>query len=385
VNTNQFEDKVKAVLYATAYGDAIGAVVEKLSYEEIKEQYGRVDSLNNDWYKSNWAGINKKRGRGIVTDDTLMTIALMNIYNDQTRHLDAWDMADGMVKEIAFKKTYIPEFGREDCIIERLFYPEKWIFMRHTLANCDPREGGIGNMINCGAAMYIAPVGIVNACNPQAAYNEAINFASGHQSSYGLEAAGVLAACVAKAFEPGTTIDDVVDTAIRLAKDGTKMAIQEICETAKCLINVRDDKDLVVKKFQAVIGKYSPMGDDVNRKVEKVGVPSNHYTSSRIFSIEELPMALGYSVLNNGDFKNSIIDGINSGRDTDSIGVMIGTILGALRGMNIFNKEEINILNNANKIDFTGISNRFAATALDMIMEDQKQMEMSIQNLKKLL
>ena len=127
------------------------------------------------------------------------------------------------------------------------------------------------------------------------------------------------------------------------------------------------------------------MGDDVNRKVEKVGVPSNHYTSSRIFSIEELPMALGYSVLNNGDFKNSIIDGINSGRDTDSIGVMIGTILGALRGMNIFNKEEINILNNANKIDFTGISNRFAATALDMIMEDQKQMEMSIQNLKKLL
>ena len=64
----------------------------------------------------------------------LMTVALMNIYNEQKRHLDAWDMADGMVKEIAFKKTYIPEFDKEDHIIERLFYPEKWIFMRHTLS-----------------------------------------------------------------------------------------------------------------------------------------------------------------------------------------------------------------------------------------------------------
>ena len=34
-------------------------------------------------------------------------------------------------------------------------------------------------MINCGAAMYIAPIGIVNACNPKAAYDEAISFCTG--------------------------------------------------------------------------------------------------------------------------------------------------------------------------------------------------------------
>ncbi|MCP4180897.1 MAG: ADP-ribosylglycohydrolase family protein [bacterium] len=385
MNTTKFEDKVKAVLYATAYGDAIGAVVEKLSYEEIKEKYGRVDSLNYDWYKSTWSGINKKRGHGIVTDDTLMTIALMNIYNDQKRHLDAWDMADGMVKEIAFKKTYIPEFGREDCIIERLFYPEKWIFMRHTLANCEPREGGIGNMINCGAAMYIAPVGIANACNPQAAYNEAINFASGHQSSYGLEAAGVLAACVAKAFEPGVTINDVVETAVAVAKDGTGMAIKDICEIAKSYRNNKSDKDLIVDKFHSVLSKYSPMGDNVNRKIEKVGLPSNHYTPSRIFSIEELPLALGYSVLNDGDFKNSIIDGINSGRDTDSIGVMIGVILGAMHGKSVLNEEEINILEQVNKINFNDIADKFANTAHKIIMEDHEQYEKSMKDIKKIL
>ena len=151
-----------------------------------------------------------------------MTIALMNVYLTEGRHLDAYDMGNEFVKEIAFRKTFVPELNEETLIIDRLFYPEKYIFMRHVLANCDPREGGIGNMVNCGAAMYIAPIGIVNAGNPKAAYDEAILFAMGHQSSYGLEAAGVLAACVAKAFEPGVSVDDIVHTAISLAKDGTK-------------------------------------------------------------------------------------------------------------------------------------------------------------------
>ena len=72
----------------------------------------------------------------------------------------------------------------------------------------------------------------MNACNPKAAYDEAILFASGHQVSYGLEAAGVLAACVAKAFEPGVTVEDIVQTALTYAKDGTKQAIQDLCEAA---------------------------------------------------------------------------------------------------------------------------------------------------------
>lgn len=35
-----FKEKVQGVLISTALGDALGAPVEKLSYEEIKEQYG---------------------------------------------------------------------------------------------------------------------------------------------------------------------------------------------------------------------------------------------------------------------------------------------------------------------------------------------------------
>lgn len=370
-----FQDRVKGVVIGTAFGDALGATIEKLSYDEIKSKYGRVEDIRVEWWKSDWSledRKNKIRGNGIVTDDTLMTLALMNVYNNLQRHIDSYDMADEFIKEIAFRKRYIPEFNKEAHIIDRLFYPDKYIFIRHTLANCDPREGGVGNMVNCGAAMYIAPIGIVNACNPRAAYDEAILFAMGHQCSYGLEAAGVLAACVAKAFVPNTTIDEVARTAIQFAKDGTQMAIKDIYEAAIKLREYRDDKDLVANEFHKVIKKYSPMGDDVARKIEKVGIPSNHYTPSRLFSIEELPIAIGYCVLHEGDFSAAVIDGVNSGRDTDSIGVMIASILGAMYGSSIIKNEDIELLEEVNKCNLIKNADKFAKTAIRIISEDMR-------------
>ncbi|MFP7297120.1 ADP-ribosylglycohydrolase family protein [Neobacillus niacini] len=368
-----FQERVQGVILATALGDAMGATIEKLSYEQIKEMYGRVESLKTNWYKADApqeVTLGKMRGNGIVTDDTLMTSALIHVYLKEQRHLDAYDLGNEFVKEISYKKTYIPEFGREGLIIDRLFYPEKYIFMRHVLANCEPREGGIGNMINCGAAMYISPIGIVNAGNPKAAYDEAILFAMGHQSSYGLEAAGVLAACVAKAFEENVTVDEIVETAIRFAKDGTKQAIIDMTQAARELRAEKASMDQVIASFQKVIAKYSPMGDDVHRKIEKIGIPSNHYTPSRLFSIEELPMALAFIVLNDGEFYKSIYDGINSGRDTDSIGVMIGVILGAMYGAKVIRDEDIKLLEETNKMNLVELSNSFAQAAKNIILED---------------
>lgn len=368
-----FADRVKGVVFGTAYGDAMGAVVEKMTYGQIKEKYGRVETTKTKWWKADWpetTRLGRMRGQGIVTDDTLMTLALMNVYCTERRHLDAYDMANEFVKEIAFRPRYIPEFDREALILDRLFYPEKHIFNRHVLANCEPREGGYGNMVNCGAAMYIAPVGIVNACNPKGAYDEAILFASGHQISYGLEAAGVMASCVAKAFEPGVTVHDVAETAVYYAKDGTKRAIYALCEKALLLQADRADRDKVVHALHEVMAVYSPMRDDVNRSIDKVGIPSNHYTPSRLFSIEELPLALAYMVLHDGDILEAVKDGVSSGRDTDSIGVMIGAILGAMQGVRAIPADEIAVLEEANKQDMAGSCDRFTEAAAAIIQED---------------
>jgi ADP-ribosylglycohydrolase len=368
-------DRVRGMLYGQAFGDALGAPVEKLTAAEIARRFGRVASLDIPWHKANDpvpARLGRVRGHGIFTDDTLMMLCLMALYRETARHLDAWDMAGGMVRQIAWTPRWIPEMQRETMLLERLFYPEKWIFMRHQLASCEPREGGIGNMVNCGAAMYIAPVGVVNAADPRAAYDEAVTFASGHQASYGLEAAGVMAACVAAALAPAAHIEGVVEAALALAKDGTRMAIADIATAARALRG--HPHDAVTAEFHRVIARYSSMGDDIDRRAEKAGRPTEDYRPSRLRSIEELPLALGYALLHGGDFRPTVEDGVNSGRDTDSIGCMSGAILGALHGTAVLAPSERALLDEANRTDLAAEADAFAGAASAILRDDAERM-----------
>ena len=109
---------------------------------------------------------------------------------------------------------WIPELDREDLLYHRLFLAEKWLVLKLRYGHADPRDAGVGNIVNCGAAMYIAPVGIANAGDPDGAYAEALDLTAAHQSSYGREAAGVLAAAVAEAMRPDATADSVVAAAL---------------------------------------------------------------------------------------------------------------------------------------------------------------------------
>jgi len=376
--TPSLNSRIRGMLHGVALGDALGAPVEKLSAAQIRERYGRVQSVMTRWHKMDLPPEQRNhrvRGDGIVTDDTLMTLSMMDIYAEVKRHLDAWDMADGMVRQIAWIKRWVPELQREAMLIDRLFYPEKWIFQRHQLANCDPRQGGIGNMVNCGAAMYIAPIGAVNAADPKAAYDEAIAFASGHQESYGLEAAGVMAAAVAAAFVPETSIEKIVETVTGLAKDGTREAIEAIAEAALRLRKTGAEHEEVCAVFHEIIGRFSVMGDDVNHMEEKVGRRTDAYRPSRLLSIEELPLALGFCLFNKGDFRRSIEDGINSGRDTDSIGVMAGSILGAMHGEGVIDAEDHAQINRANRLDLTASADAFAGVVSEILAADRAAAE----------
>src|ERR671921_561730 len=228
-------EKVRGCLYGVAIGDAMGAPAEWKMPPQIRERYGEIVDFVEPWDGPSDIG----KGDGRFTDDTHMT----------------------------------------------------WVLMRLRLANADPRLGGVGNMVNCGAAMYASPVGIVNACDPVNAYREAIEVFSAHQWSYGLEAAAVMAACVAEAFRPTATVDSVVGIALDLAKEGTQRAI------------------------------------------------------------EAVPVAIGFLIVANGDFEQSIFGAANYGRDNDSIAGMAGGIAGALHGDGVIRPEWIAQVNAANKVD----------------------------------
>ncbi|MEQ8167184.1 MAG: ADP-ribosylglycohydrolase family protein, partial [Alphaproteobacteria bacterium] len=47
-----FQSRVRGLLHGVAFGDAIGAPVEKLTPAEIRSMYGRVNSLDNQWHRT---------------------------------------------------------------------------------------------------------------------------------------------------------------------------------------------------------------------------------------------------------------------------------------------------------------------------------------------
>ncbi|MET7682278.1 ADP-ribosylglycohydrolase family protein [Streptomyces sp. NPDC005423] len=319
------DERIAGALVGAAVGDALGGPVEGYSPDQILERHGgRVHGVVGPWHGDAWRTARPlapyHKGDGHVTDDTLMTHALVRVYARVRDHLDAYAVADHLVPDLLTNPRWIPELEAEALPLHRIFLAEKWLVARIHYGHADPREAGTGNIVNCGAAMYMAPVGLVNAANPAGAYAEALDIAGAHQSSYGREAAGVLAAAVAAACAPGATPDSVVTACLSLAKDGTRAAIERVCEVA---CRYSDFASALVPLREAV-APYDTVGPDYRSPGLDARRPS------RTKAIEELPVALGMLVVAGGDFRHAVLGAVNYGRDCDSIATMAGALAGAL-------------------------------------------------------
>ncbi|MGW1283147.1 ADP-ribosylglycohydrolase family protein [Streptomyces sp. NPDC002586] len=284
-------ERITGALVGAPVGDALGGPVEAYDPERIAERHGgRVHGVvgprHGDARRTARPIAPYRKGDGHVTDDTLMTHALVPVHARVRDHLDAYAVDGHLVPDLM----------------------------------TNPREAGVGNIINCGAAMYMTPVGLVDAANPAAAYAEAPDIAGAHQSSYGREAAGVPASAVAAATTPGATPDSVVTVCPTLAKDGTREAIEKVCEVAR----VHRDFESALRPLRAAVAPYDTVGPD-----HRAPAPAAR-RSSRLHAVEELPIALGLLPVSGGGNRHAVLGAVNYGRDCASIATMAGALAGAL-------------------------------------------------------
>ncbi|MET7700449.1 ADP-ribosylglycohydrolase family protein [Streptomyces sp. NPDC005485] len=323
--TTPLDERIDHALVGAAVGDALGGPVEGYTPEQIVERHGgRVHGVVGPWNGDTWRTARPiapyHKGDGHVTDDTLMTHALVRVYGAVRDHLDAYAVAEHLVPDLMTTPRWIPELEADALPLQRIFLAEKWLVARLHYGHTDPREAGVGNIVNCGAAMYMAPVGLVNAANPAGAYAEALDVAGAHQSSYGREAAAVFAAGVAAACAPDADPDSVVAACLALAKDGTRAAIETVCEVAARY----KDFESALRPLREAVAAYDTVGPDYRTPSLDARRPS------RIRSIEELPIALGMLVVSGGDYRHAVLGSVNYGRDCDSIATMAGALAGAL-------------------------------------------------------
>lgn len=376
---SSLQDKAIGALMAAAVGDAIGGATEGRSTEEILERYdGYVEGIT-DYFMKDWRTAKPSspyfKGDGHVTDDTLMTNLLVAVYEKQRRHLTAFDMADHLVPLMMDHKTWIPELEKETVPLLRVFLAEKWLVTRLYYGHVDPREAGVGNIVNCGAAMYMAPVGIANAGDPAGAYAEAVEIGGAHQSSYGREAGAVFAAAIAEAMGPDATVDSVLAAAVDLANDGTKAAIEAVLAAAVPGQDWRESIPVLrdaIRPFDSVGEVYRQPAQDSRRP-------------SRLRSIEELPVALGFLKVTGGDVRESILGATNYGRDSDSIATMGGAIAGALGGEASVPSDWAEAVSTGSRLDLRAGGLAMAAVAEEIFTADEEAFRRRVSRMGALL
>jgi ADP-ribosylglycohydrolase len=361
---SQLEDKAIGCLVGAAVGDALGGATEGWTPEQIRERHGGwvtgiVAPYYPDWRDARPIAPYHK-GDGHITDDTLMTHALVEVYAKRRDHLDAYAIAEDLVPLLINGKRWVPELEAEALLLHRIFLAEKWLVARLHYGHVDPREAGVGNIVNCGAAMYMAPVGVLNAGAPAAAYAEAIDIAGAHQSSYGREAAGVFAAAVAAAMTPGQEAEGVVEAALRVAHDGTRAAIEAVRAVARRHTSWQD----AIPALREAVAPYDPVGPEYRMPSMDARRPS------RTSAIEELPIALGFVLVAGGRYADAVLGAVNYGRDADSIATMAGAITGALGGEQAVPTEWHERVAQNSRTELAGVGRTMAAVAVEVFRKD---------------
>jgi ADP-ribosylglycohydrolase len=362
MNSPSFVDRLTGALCGVAIGDGMGAPVEGWTADKIASRFKDVRSF---FPKTGGGDPTSGKGDGRFTDDTLMVETLIRAYEACGDHLDAYGFEQYFLKEMAETPVWLPERKKEMPILNRLWIPEKYPWVRLTMQGAEPRQAGLGNTLICGLAMFMMPVGAVNAGDPTAAYQEAIAFGLAHTHSFALEAAAVMAASYAQAFA-WSRIEEVLECAMSQARDGTGGAIASVLASVDCRASVED----FIRRARDAARPFDVRPENLLEEQSEAG---RRTTPSRAHSIEELPVALAALKYGDGDFHKTLHAAVFYGRDCDTIAGMAAGLYGALFGSQRIPPDLQQASQRANHRDYSKMAEQFADTIRAILRKDTER------------
>jgi len=283
--TPSFE-RIYGALIGQAVGDALGAPTEGLTRAQIVERYGWV----SDFVDDDPAG----------TDDTeyaVLTARLMLAHGAQLTPAQVGAVwTDQLVgQEGGFFGGGFSEMTAINNLRDGLAPP---------VTGSDNHE-----MWSDGAAMRIAPVGILCAGDPREAARLAAIDAQVSHAGDGIYCAQVIAAAVAEAMVSDSW-KDVLEAGLSAcpADSWTARSIRR----AVAIGTTHTDLPAALDELYARISIF-------------------HYPFADV-GPEATALAMGVFAAARGDYVEAVLGGTNVGRDADTIAAMAGAMAGALHG-----------------------------------------------------
>ena len=281
MNREAIRGKVKGCLLAGLIGDAMGAPVEGWHYERIEREKGYVNDFT-----------------GAGTDDSAIKLILCEALIRNGGHVTMDEFAEAFLGNARFYDLF--------------YIPVKNMYHKLRDLSDLPIHAGINNMPSSSSAMSIAPMGIINMCDPRTAAGEAYEVAGlihSHATSFCRDGASAIAAAVAEAMRPDAVPESIVEA-------GTKY--------------------LHPRSAHVLIEKINHALDMAKRLGDYKAFRAEFYKTSLCQSIcdsrETIPLVFALLYLTRCDPVPAIESAANFGRDADTLATMVGAIVGAYKG-----------------------------------------------------
>ncbi len=315
--------KAYGCLAGLALGDALGMPTEFLTPERIAAECGPLAGLvaAPAWHP------HAALPFASTTDDTGQALALAGIYL-QGQAMTAERVAQAIV---AWADAEGPR-------LELYAGPSTRQALAALRQGADPRQAGQKGTTN-GAAMRIAPVGIVHAGDFPATLADTVEAClPTHGTTLAISAAAAVSYAVCEAMTEQATVDSVLAAARRGAVDGREQGAWVWTP-------------LLEHRIALAVRLVRESADEAAAREALY-----RYVGVDIAVTETVPTAFGLVALSAGDPQRAVLHAAQLGGDTDTIGAIAGAVCGALSGIEAIDRNLLAKVEKANGLDLACVA-----------------------------
>jgi ADP-ribosylglycohydrolase len=323
-------DRAYAALYGLAIGDALGMPTQFMSHEEVVAHFGVIDGFQEAPADHPIAA---GLPAGSITDDTEQALLLAEALLDGRGRIDGDDLA----RRLLAWAERARERGSTD-----LLGPSSSAALAALVAGGPLDEASRFGATN-GAAMRIAPVGLIISTDDLDALVDLVADASQvtHNSGIAIAGAAAVAAAVSAGIS-GAPVAEATELAIKAAEGGQRRgdwapgpSLARRIAWGVELIDVADHER------------------SVRDVVELVG--------TSLAAQESIPAAFAILALHPDDPWQACLTAASLGGDSDTIAAMTGAVAGACHGMDRWPGDAVRTVREVNNLELEPIADRLLA------------------------